>query len=248
MPHISSTKSVPEVGAVPKHIAIIMDGDGRWAKQKGLSIDVGHQHGVLAVQEVVAASLQQGVEYLTLFAFPSENWDRPEAEVKSLLALFLNIFDDAVAQIHANGIRFKVVGDLEKFEPALQQKIAKAEERTVENDKLTVTFCANYDGRWDIVQALNRLRRQPDFELPVTEEKLAPFLSLSYAPEPDLLIRTGGSTKLSNFLLWQLAYSEMYFTDTLWPDFDTSALQKAIASYQTRERRFGRTSAQVQST
>jgi undecaprenyl diphosphate synthase len=245
MVHISSTKEVPLVGAIPKHIAIIMDGNGRWATKRFLPRVAGHVKGVEAVRDVVKACVKRDVKFLTLFAFSSENWRRPAEEVSLLMRLFVTALDKEVKRMHVNGIRLKVVGDLSRFDAKLQQTIQEAEALTAGNPGLTVTICANYGGRWDIVQAFNRLRQDLKADDVVTEDQLAPYLSMAYAPEPDLFIRTGGETRISNFLLWQLAYSELYFTDTFWPDFGADALDESIKSYQARERRFGRTSAQV---
>ena len=241
----SSTQAVPEIYAVPRHIAMIMDGNGRWATKRFLPRVAGHVKGVEAVRGIVEACALRGVEYLTLFAFSSENWRRPADEVTLLMRLFVTALEREVGKMHANGIRLKVVGDLSRFEPKLQAMIAEAMQKTENNTRLTVTVCANYGGRWDILQAVEKmLAANPGMTAP-TEEELAPFLALAYAPEPDLFIRTGGEERISNFLLWQLAYSELYFVDTYWPDFDSAELDKAIASYRNRERRFGRTSEQL---
>jgi undecaprenyl diphosphate synthase len=240
----SSTRSIPEVGDVPRHVAIIMDGNGRWAKRRFLPRVGGHRRGVEAVREVVKACAQRGVEYLTLFAFSSENWRRPKDEVTVLMQLFLRALEQEVGKLHENGIRFKVVGDLTAFDPAIVELIKRGEDLTRANARLTLTIAANYGGRWDILQAANRCRVE-DPDAPITEERLARFLSMSYAPEPDLFIRTGGEQRVSNFLLWQLAYTELYFTEELWPDFGAQALEDAFASYRRRERRFGRTSEQL---
>ena len=245
MTHPSSTKSVPQVCAVPRHIAIIMDGNGRWATKRFLPRVTGHVKGVDAVRGIVEACVERGVEYLTFFAFSSENWRRPAEEVSLLMRLFVTALDREVAKMHANGIRLKVVGDLDRFDAKLQAMIQNAERRTAGNIRLTVTICANYGGRWDIMQALNKLAAQSPGRADFSEEELAAFLSMAYAPEPDLFIRTGGEERVSNFLLWQLAYSELYFTETYWPDFDAAQLDLAIVSYQQRERRFGRTSEQL---
>ena len=240
----SSTLSIPETAEVPRHVAIIMDGNGRWAKKRFLPRVGGHRKGVEAVREVVKACMSRGVEYLTLFAFSSENWRRPKEEVTFLMQLFLRSLEQEVGKLHENGIRFKVVGDLSAFDPRIVEHIRRGEELTAGNAKLTLTIAANYGGRWDILQAANRCRAE-DASSPITEARLARFLSMSYAPEPDLFIRTGGEQRVSNFLLWQLAYSEFYFTDALWPDFGAQALEEAFASYRRRERRFGRTSEQL---
>jgi undecaprenyl diphosphate synthase len=245
----SSTVTVPSAGKVPRHVAIIMDGNGRWATSRLLPRVAGHAKGVEAVRATVEACARRGVEYLTLFAFSSENWRRPPEEVSVLMRLFIGALEREVLQLSESGIRLKVVGELSAFEPRLRELIAAAMERTAGNSRLTLTVAANYGGRWDILQAMRSLlAATPELagrpEL-LTEEALAPHLAMAYAPEPDLFIRTGGEQRVSNFLLWQLAYTELYFTDAYWPDFDAAALDRAIASYQMRERRFGRTSAQL---
>ena len=242
----SSTQSIPEAAAVPRHIAIIMDGNGRWAKKRFLPRVGGHRKGVEAVREVVKACMEQGVEYLTLFAFSSENWRRPAEEVSFLMQLFLRSLEQEVTKLHDNGIRFKVVGDLAAFDARIVEHIRRGEALTAGNTRLTLTIAANYGGRWDILQAADRCRVE-DPNAPITEARLARYLSMSYAPEPDLFIRTGGEERVSNFLLWQLAYTELFFTDLLWPDFGAAALAEAFASYRRRERRFGRTSEQLAS-
>lgn len=243
--HPSSTTTVPSISAVPRHIAIIMDGNGRWATRRFLPRVAGHTKGVDTVRTVVAACIERGVEYLTLFAFSSENWRRPAEEVSLLMRLFVTALEREVSRMHANDIRLKVVGDLSRFDAKLQALIASAERRTAHNSKLTVTICANYGGRWDIMQAINKMASAAPGASSFSEEQLTPHLAMAYAPEPDLFIRTGGEARVSNFLLWQLAYTEFYFTETFWPDFDAAALDRAIESYQLRERRFGRTSAQI---
>jgi undecaprenyl diphosphate synthase len=240
----SSTKAIPGTSIVPRHVAIIMDGNGRWAKKRFLPRVAGHRRGVEAVRETVKACAKSGVEYLTLFAFSSENWRRPPEEVSFLMQLFLRSLEQEVEKLHGNGIRFKVVGDLAPFDTRVLEHIREGEELTRDNTKLTLTVAANYGGRWDILQAADRCRRE-DPVAPITEERLARFLSMAYAPEPDLFIRTGGEQRVSNFLLWQLAYTELYFTEALWPDFGAEALETAFASYRQRERRFGRTSDQL---
>ncbi len=241
----SSTKAVPAVSLVPRHIAVIMDGNGRWATKRFMPRVAGHVKGVEAVRGIVEACAVQGVEYVTFFAFSSENWRRPEDEVTLLMRLFVTALEREVSKMHANGIRLKIVGDLSRFDDKLQKMIASAERKTAANTRLTVTICANYGGRWDIMQAVGKMVAANPGATDFSEEQLAPFLSLAYAPEPDLFIRTGGEERISNFLLWQLAYTELYFTDTYWPDFDADALALAIGSYQQRERRFGRTSEQL---
>ena len=242
----SSTEQIPEPREIPRHIAIIMDGNGRWAKRRFLPRMAGHKRGVEAVRRVVRACGDRGVEYLTLFAFSSENWRRPADEVSFLMRLFVLSLEQEIGKLHEAGIRFRVIGDLSRFEPELVRLIRAAEELTAGNNRLTLTVAANYGGRWDILQAVKRmLDQQPQLASCFTESDLVPYFALGHAPEPDLFIRTGGEQRISNFLLWQLAYTELYFTDVLWPDFDAAALDEAIASYQQRERRFGRTSEQL---
>ncbi len=245
----SSTISVPDARAIPRHIAIIMDGNGRWATSRRLPRVAGHAKGVEAVRATVEACAQRGVDYLTLFAFSSENWRRPADEVSVLMRLFITALEREVAQLRGNGIRLRVIGDLSAFEPRLRQLIDDAQERTANNRRLTLTIAANYGGRWDILQAMSRLlASRPDLATAadgIGESELAEHLALAYAPEPDLFIRTGGEQRISNFMLWQLAYTELYFTERYWPDFNAEALDDAIASYRQRERRFGQTSAQV---
>ena len=245
MSHDSSTTTVPQTGDVPRHVAIIMDGNGRWAKKRFLPRVGGHRRGVESVRETVKACAEMGVGYLTLFAFSSENWRRPAEEVKVLMQLFLRALEQEVGKLHANGICFKVVGDISAFDERIVEQIRRGEELTAANTNLTLTVAANYGGRWDILQAAERCRAE-DPAAPITEQRLAERLSMAYAPEPDLFIRTGGEQRVSNFLLWQLAYTELYFTDALWPDFGAEALESAFASYRSRERRFGRTSEQLQ--
>ena len=241
----SSTKDIPEVSAVPRHIAIIMDGNGRWATRRFMPRVAGHAKGVERVRDVVEACVERGVEFLTLFAFSSENWRRPAEEVSVLMRLFMTALEREITKMHVNSIRLKVVGDLSRFDPKLQQMIANAERRTANNSRLTVNICANYGGRWDMMQAVGKMVAANPGATDFSEEQLAPHLAMAYAPEPDLFIRTGGEQRISNFMLWQLAYTEMYFTETYWPDFTGASLDEAILSYQQRERRFGRTSAQL---
>ena len=242
----STTAAIPETTQVPRHIAIIMDGNGRWAKKRFMPRVAGHAQGVERVRDIVQACIERGVEYLTLFAFSSENWRRPQDEVNRLMELFVMALEREVGKMHQNGVRLRVVGDLSRFDNRLRELITKGEADTAENERLTLTVCANYGGRWDLLHAVNNWRKAHPDSLELTEEALAGFLSMPYAPEPDLFIRTGGEKRISNFLLWQLAYTELYFTDTLWPDFNAQALDTAIASYGRRERRFGRTSEQLQ--
>ena len=243
---VSSTQNVPAVDRMPRHVAIIMDGNGRWAKKRYMPRVAGHSRGVEAVRDMVRACLERGIGYLTLFAFSSENWRRPEEEVSLLMQLFVRALQYEVEKLDGNGVRLCVVGDLSRFDAKLQKLIRSAEEKTAANSRLTLTICANYGGRWDILQAANRLSAaEPEKAGRWEEADLAPYLSMHYAPEPDLFIRTGGEERISNFLLWQLAYAEFHFTETLWPDFNEAALDQAITSYRQRERRFGRTSEQL---
>ncbi|MBL8379120.1 MAG: di-trans,poly-cis-decaprenylcistransferase [Burkholderiales bacterium] len=242
----SSTQAIPAVAEVPRHVAIIMDGNGRWATRRFLPRVAGHQRGAEAVREAVRTCVERGIEYLTLFAFSSENWRRPAEEVAVLMQLFRMVLEQEVAKLHVNGVRLKVVGDLSRFDTRIVELIRRGEARTARNRRLTLTICANYGGRWDVVQATHRmLTDRPELATSFTEADLAPYLAMAHAPEPDLFIRTGGEQRISNFLIWQLAYTELYFTDTYWPDFDGRTLDEAIASYRRRERRFGQTSEQV---
>ena len=243
----SSSLEIPAVGEVPRHIAIIMDGNGRWAKKRFMPRVAGHKRGVETVREIIKACIERGVGYLTLFAFSSENWRRPQEEVTFLMQLFLRALEEEVSKLHENNIRFRVIGDLSRFDPQIVGLIRKGESLTAKNAALTLTIAANYGGRWDILQAVEKmLACHPGQQSGFSEEDLAAHLALNFGPEPDLFIRTGGEQRISNFMLWQLAYTELYFTDTLWPEFDTAALDAAIGSYRCRERRFGRTSEQLQ--
>lgn len=240
-----SDSIVSSKAAMPQHIAIVMDGNGRWAKKRFLPRVAGHVKGVEAVRRTIEACLSRGIPYLTVFAFSSENWNRPLEEVGFLMNLFLSTLEKETDKLHANNIRLNVVGDISRFAPELQKAIAQAQERTSANTALTLTVCANYGGRWDIVQAIRKMSQDGIGMAEMTEDGFVPYLALSGLPDPDLFIRTGGEKRISNFLLWQLAYTELYFTETYWPDFDDSELEKAILSFQTRERRFGKTSEQL---
>ena len=237
-------------GNIPRHVAVILDGNGRWAKQRGLPRIAGHRKGVEMVRELVQSCGERGVEYLTVFAFSSENWRRPELEVKLLMELFARALENEVGKLHANGVRFRVIGDLAPFGKSLRTKIAQAERRTQDNKKLTLIVAANYGGRWDIAQAARQVAQLAAANkldpASVTADTLEPYLSLYGVPEPDLFIRTGGEQRISNFLLWQLAYTELYFTPVLWPEFDRTQIEAAFVSYAGRQRRFGRTSDQVE--
>lgn len=242
----SSTQDIPLTGDVPAHIAVIMDGNGRWARKRFLPRVAGHKRGVETVRTLVKKCATLNVKYLTLFAFSSENWRRPDDEVTFLMGLFMDALKREVQKLHENNIRLILIGDRSKFSDALNEQINASEQLTAGNTGLTLTIAANYGGRWDIMQAVNRMQLgSPNIAGQLKEEDINQYLSMHYAPEPDLFIRTGGEKRISNFLLWQLAYTELYFTDILWPDFDDKAIEDAIKSYQQRERRFGRTSEQL---
>ncbi|WP_300556724.1 polyprenyl diphosphate synthase [Limnohabitans sp. Rim8] len=226
---------------LPQHIAIIMDGNRRWAKNKFMPAAVGHAAGAKRVRDIVKACADMGVAHLSIFAFSTENWKRPADEVTSLMNLFMTYLQKEVNNMNQNGVRLKVVGDKTRFAPMLQDLIARAETQTANNTRITLTVCANYGGRWDLIQATRAWQEaHPGQTLQrLTEEGLAPYLSTAYAPEVDLLIRTGGESRVSNFMLWQAAYAELFFTDDLWPDFSPARLQEAIVWFAGRDRRFG---------
>lgn len=230
---------------MPKHIAIVMDGNGRWAKRRFLPRMAGHAKGVEAVKKIVEACIERNIKFLTVFAFSSENWHRPAEEVSFLMKLFASSMEKEAEKLHASGIRLKVAGDLTRFDSVLQDMIAQAEQKTAHNSRLTLTVCANYGGHWDVLQAVQKMMLANPEKKEFSPEQLAAHLSLAHAPDPDLFIRTGGEQRISNFLLWQLAYTELYFTEKYWPDFDAASLDEAIASYQLRERRFGQISEQL---
>lgn len=239
----SSTQTILEHTQIPRHIAVIMDGNGRWAKKRLMPRVMGHKKGLNALENMVKRCAALGVRHLTVFAFSTENWRRPEEEVSFLMGLFLQALQKQVVRLHENNMRLRVIGDRSRFNTDIVRGIEQAEALTAANTGLTLAIAADYGGRWDILQAANKLIAEGVGV--ITEEGLSRHLMLADSPEPDLFIRTGGETRISNFLLWQLAYTELYFTDTLWPDFDDAAIDAAIASYQTRERRFGRTSEQL---
>lgn len=245
----STTLTIPASSSVPRHLAVIMDGNGRWATKRYLPRTAGHVRGVQAVRRVVEACGQRGVEYLTLFAFSSENWRRPPEEVSMLMRLFIQTLEKQVGKLDEQGVRLRVVGDLSAFDSHLQDLIRAAEERTAGNSVLHLTIAANYGGRWDILQAMRKLLFQrPGLSCQpeaLDESLLLPHLAMAFAPEPDLFIRTGGEQRISNFMIWQLAYTELYFSDDFWPDFGSPQLDAAFEWYRSRERRFGRTSAQL---
>ena len=247
--HLSSTLTIPEVSSIPRHVAIIMDGNGRWASKRMMPRVAGHSEGLNAVRKIVQECRRIGVEYLTVFAFSSENWRRPPEEVGFLMKLFLKSLKGEVSRLAENDICLRLIGDLSRFDHAIQEMVEFSEAKTANCKALTFTIAANYGGRWDILQAMQRcVAANPNLKPEdIGEELLQPYLSMAYAPEPDLFIRTGGEQRVSNFLLWQLAYTELYFTDVLWPDFDEVQLHKAFDWFSQRERRFGRTSAQLAS-
>ncbi|WP_019556194.1 polyprenyl diphosphate synthase [Thiomicrorhabdus arctica] len=232
---------------MPEHVAIIMDGNGRWAKKRFLPRFVGHQKGLNSVKRLVAHCASVGVKALTLFAFSTENWRRPQDEVNKLMGLFLKALQKEVSKLNENNVRLLIIGDRSGFSEELQTHIHLAESLTEKNTGLVLTIAANYGGRWDIVQAVQQWQlAHPDSSVAeMTESDISDFISLSELPEVDLLIRTGGEQRVSNFLIWQMAYAEFYFTDELWPEFNESSFDKAVSSFAHRERRFGKTSEQV---
>ena len=227
--------------ALPQHIAIIMDGNRRWAKNRFMPAALGHAAGAKRVREIVKACAEAGVSHLSLFAFSTENWKRPEDEVSSLMGLFRTYLEREVSSMNDNGVRLRVLGDVSRFAEPLQALIRQAENQTAANTRITLMVCANYGGRWDMLQAARAWQAaHPDQTLQdVSEEGLWPYLSTADAPEVDLLIRTGGESRISNFLLWQAAYAELFFTDDLWPDFRPERLQEALTWFAGRDRRFG---------
>jgi undecaprenyl diphosphate synthase len=234
---------------LPRHIAVIMDGNGRWAQRRGLPRYAGHPVGVEAVRRIVEACVERGIQVLTLFAFSSENWQRPQKEVSLIMDLFIRSLKKEARRLHRNGVKLRIIGDREAFSDKLQRHITEVESLTADNTGLVLQVAANYGGRWDITHAARLLAervRAGELEPEqVDEAVLAGALSFPRLPEPDLFIRTGGERRLSNFLLWQCAYTELYFTDILWPDFDGKALDEALQDFASRERRFGRTGEQV---
>jgi undecaprenyl diphosphate synthase len=237
--------------SLPRHVAIIMDGNGRWAAARKLPRHAGHKAGISALRACVQTCTARGIGALTVFAFSSENWARPPEEVSLLMGLFVDALDQEVDELHANGVRLRFIGDRQRLAVRLQSYLAAAEARTGANDKLSLNIAMSYGGRWDLACAVRTLAakcaagalRAAD----ITEEQLGQALALAQQPDPDLFIRTGGEHRISNFLLWNLAYTELYFTDCLWPDFDAGELDAALAFFAARERRFGRTSEQTRS-
>ena len=230
----------------PQHIAVIMDGNGRWAEQRGSIRSIGHRAGAKAVQIAIEFCLEQGIGSLTLFAFSSENWNRPQEEVSTLMKLFLRMLDTEIEELHRRGVRIRFIGQRSDFAPEIREKMIWAESLTVANTTLNLNIAGSYGGRWDIVNACRALlisARNPE---DITEESLGRHMALADQPDPDLLIRTGGDCRISNFLLWQMAYTEFWFTPTLWPDITRQELSQAVADFSGRERRFGLTSEQIQ--
>jgi len=236
--------------SLPRHVAIIMDGNGRWAKGKKLPRIAGHRAGVDIVRKTVRACGKKGIDVLTLFAFSSENWRRPKREVTLLMELFVRALQQEVKSLNKNNVRLRVIGDMTALPPKLQKLIKKSVELTENNSGLTLVIAANYGGRWDMTRAAQRLAQKvADGQMKpeeVTEEMIQQHTCISELPEPDLFIRTGGEKRISNYLLWQLAYTELYFTETLWPEFEDDDFDAALASFASRQRRFGRTGEQVE--
>jgi undecaprenyl diphosphate synthase len=226
----------------PRHVAIVMDGNRRWASNRMLPKAIGHANGARRIRQIVQGCKERGIRYLTLFAFSTENWQRPAEEVASIMGLFAHYLEKEVADMNDNGVCLKVSGDRSGFDARLRNLIDRAEADTAQNTAITLTIAANYGGRRDILQAMQAWMNAQTATEPapaLDEDSLRPFLSMAHAPDPDLLIRTGGESRISNFMLWQLAYSELYFTDVMWPDFTTATLDEAIAWFQQRDRRFG---------
>lgn len=229
----------------PKHIAIIMDGNGRWAKKRLMPRISGHRRGLESVKTVITQCQKLNIPFLTLFAFSTENWLRPTQEVDFLMSLFQDSIKKESSSLIKNNIRFKLIGDRKPFPKKLIDKIKDLENLTEKNTGLTLSIAINYGGRWDIVNAVNEYRKKNHFKKPFTQKNLIQNLSLNFAPDPDLLIRTGGEKRISNFLIWQFSYTELYFTETLWPDFNEKAFTSALIEFQKRERRYGKTSEQI---
>ncbi|AQS37287.1 Undecaprenyl pyrophosphate synthetase [Shewanella psychrophila] len=235
----------------PKHVAIIMDGNGRWAQAQGKPRVMGHKAGVKTVRRAVSTAREMGIDSLTLFAFSSENWRRPDKEVSLLMELFFTVLQREIKLLHKNGVRLNIIGDISRFSERLQKQIAAAEAKTAGNTDLVLNVAANYGGRWDIMQAAQALAKKVETGEMVssqfTEEALSQHLCMQNQAEVDLMIRTGGDYRISNFILWQAAYAELVFTDTLWPDFDENAFKQAVATFASRQRRFGLTGCQIES-
>ena len=239
-----------DMSRIPQHIAIIMDGNGRWATERGKERSFGHQAGVEAVRRITSECVRLGVKYLTLYTFSTENWNRPADEISALMGLVLSSLEDEIFM--KNNVRFRVIGDMKRLPDEVQRKLRETEEHTAKNDSMTMVVALSYSSRWEITNAVKEIVQgaiKPESDISIeeiTEEMLSKHMQTNFMPDPDLLIRTGGELRISNYLLWQIAYSELYFCDTYWPDFSEEDLHKAIASYQNRQRRFGKTEAQVE--
>ena len=238
-----------DIKRIPRHIAIIMDGNGRWAKERGKERSFGHQAGVDTVRRITSECVRLGVKFLTLYTFSTENWSRPETEIAALMGLVLSSLEDEIFM--KNNVRFQVVGDIERLPQSVQDKLRETMEHTARNTAMTMVVALSYSSRWELTRAAQSIARdvkqgtlQPE---DITEELMNQRLETAFMPDPELLIRTGGELRISNYMLWQIAYSELYFCDTYWPDFDEADLHQAIASYQARQRRFGKTGMQVES-
>lgn len=238
---------------IPEHIAIIMDGNGRWATERGKERSFGHQAGVETVRRITSECTRLGVKYLTLYTFSTENWNRPDDEIAALMGLVLSSLEDEIFM--KNNVRFRVIGDVKRLPDVVQQKLRETEEHTANNDKMTMVVALSYSSRWEITKAMQDIAEEISeanangshiHPTEITEDMISKHMQTNFMPDPDLLIRTGGELRISNYLLWQIAYSELYFCDTYWPDFAEEDLHKAIASYQSRQRRFGKTEAQVE--
>ena len=237
---VSSASDTP----LPRHVAIVMDGNGRWASKRFMPRGVGHKAGVDSLVNVVKACNERNIQYVTVFAFSSENWKRPEEEVSGLMSLLIVALSKHLIKLEVDGVRIRVVGDSEGVSDKVREALDNAEKETAHNSKLVLTVAFNYGGRWDIVQACQKAIADGVAPDALSEEVLSKYMAMSYAPDPDLFIRTGGEIRLSNFLLWQSAYSELFFTDCLWPDFDAKELDRALAEFAQRERRFGGVTAE----
>lgn len=233
---------------IPRHIAIIMDGNGRWAAERGKERSYGHQAGVEAVRRITSECTRLGVEYLTLYTFSTENWNRPDDEVAALMGLVLSSLEDEIFM--KNNVRFRVIGDVKRLPQVVQQKLRETEEHTASNTAMTMVVALSYSAKWELTEATRQIAAKVSTGAlsieEIGEDTIAQHLSTSFMPDPELLIRTGGELRISNYMLWQIAYSELYFCNTYWPDFSEEELHKAIASYQKRQRRFGKTEAQVE--
>ena len=244
---MTEIKQELDMARIPEHIAIIMDGNGRWATERGKDRSFGHQAGVDTVRRITSECVRLGVKYLTLYTFSTENWNRPADEISALMGLVLSSLEDEIFM--KNNVRFQVIGDIERLPEAVQQKLQETMDHTAKNDAMTMVVALSYSSRWEITKALRDMVEEAKAGTlgEITEDNVSRHLETSFMPDPDLLIRTGGELRISNYLLWQIAYSELYFCDTYWPDFDETNLQQAIADYQNRQRRYGKTEAQVES-